>query len=317
MIFDVPVRDGWFIYGVNETFYEHTQFHLIVLSIYNALRAEFVPMPTQGSVYVNEHTHPWILVRALGLQDDDCFCLDISIRHVHTLQTSGHTAEVGIDVYLNTMRGRRNVSANLDSGDDNSDLEMDWVGTQRATVVIDDDSDDMDYVEGASVEGYSDSEAEETKDVEMEVDTAEEDEAVSTEDEDEAADGDTEDEDVAAAADAEDEGGAADTEDKEGAADVKVKEAEMESKEEEKAKVLNKEETGTASRKGMSQVPIDLTLDDDQEAAATSTVSTVAATTAGGSQPFSIDLTQDEETVKKPWVFLDLTGITDSEPESD
>lgn len=127
MIFDVPVTDRWFMYVANPTFYENTQFPLVGLSIYNALREEFEPMLTWGGVFVNEHTHPWVLVWALGLQDNNCFCLYISIQHVYTLQTGGHTAEVGIDVCLNEMRGHRNASIELDSGDDNSDLEMDWI----------------------------------------------------------------------------------------------------------------------------------------------------------------------------------------------
>ncbi len=107
--------------------------------------------------------------------DNECFCLDISIRHIREVQ-----ARVNAERVEGVIGARAWRDATIELGGNSGEFEMD--GTQQ--MFVNNNSSDLDYIDGASSEGYVESDMVGAQ--EEDVETEDEGEAVETEAEDEA-----------------------------------------------------------------------------------------------------------------------------------
>lgn len=106
---------------------------------------------------MNEDLHPWILVRADGLHDEECLHLDRCTQHILSIcdeanselevWDAAHSATGGVGAASGSnSAGSSRDGAGVGSADDNEGTRLD--GTYQMD--IDNDSDDPDYAPGSS-----------------------------------------------------------------------------------------------------------------------------------------------------------------------
>lgn len=248
--FDVPLVNGWLDYSQSRTLSDQTGFPNVDLVVYEPDRGVWLPILHGGGLFVEQGFNPWVLIRTSRTRDEDCFCLDTAVRHVRDILTRTYVV-IHFVIGANKFRYYSGINPTLEG--DGSEFE--WNGTQQM-MVIDDDDEDLDYVDGASdvdeSEAVMDTEDEESG-TEME-EEMEDEEAVETEDEE-----------------TEDEEGMAETGDEDEVEEAEVRRVTIDltlddqMNAEEEMQVALDLALGDEVNAGEMQVTIDLTREDDED----------------------------------------------------
>lgn len=201
--FRVPLRSGWFVFGDNPIFRGRTLYPEVKVLVYDTEVGLFIPPITTSGLLINAELHPWVIVRASGLEDADCPYLNECIDQLIAARIKARAERVARVGDSSTGAGNRasgsgdggvagenNVTEGGGDGDSTLDgSHMDDGPDIRVIVVFgSNDGDDPDYVyhsgdeEGSEEEGETLSEEERANRLASD----EEDEAMETDCEDQA-----------------------------------------------------------------------------------------------------------------------------------
>lgn len=70
--FRVSLQGGWFIFGGNLAFRKQTLYPETRVVVFDAEVGVFIPPITTSGLLINVELHPWVIIRANGLEDAEC-----------------------------------------------------------------------------------------------------------------------------------------------------------------------------------------------------------------------------------------------------
>lgn len=81
-MFEVPLQNGWFVFGQNKTFYDYTGFPGVPMMVYDVEVGEFGKLITAGGLEVDPLLHPYLIIRAEAVAEHKCLRLTGCIRRL-------------------------------------------------------------------------------------------------------------------------------------------------------------------------------------------------------------------------------------------